>query len=128
MKLGVFTVLFANLPFERMLERVKSYGLDCIEVGTGGYPGNAHCDLDGLLADPARQRQYIRSIEGAGLSISALACQGNPLHPDKEIAEEHRELFRKTVLLAERLEVPIVNVMYCRAVLATSTGRACPTG
>jgi sugar phosphate isomerase/epimerase len=42
------------------------------------------------------------------LSISALSCHGNPLHPDKAVAQEYDELFKKTVLLAEKLEVPVV--------------------
>jgi len=35
MKLGVFTVLFANKPFEEMLDYVKAAGLDAVEIGTG---------------------------------------------------------------------------------------------
>ncbi len=49
MKLGVFTVLFGKLEFEEMLDKVKSLGLNYIEIGTGAYPGNAHCDVDGRL-------------------------------------------------------------------------------
>ncbi|RBN37521.1 xylose isomerase, partial [Priestia megaterium] len=38
MKLGVFTVLFADLSFEEMLDKVKAAGLHAVEIGTGGYP------------------------------------------------------------------------------------------
>ena len=109
MKLGVLTVLFAKLPFEEMLGKVKSYGLDCVEIGTGAYPGNAHCDTDALLADKKLADQYLKKIADAGLSISALSCHGNPLHPDKKIASEHHEAFKKTVLLAERLGIEVIN-------------------
>ena len=44
MKLGVFTVLFADRPFEVALDRIAEAGLDCVEIGTGNYPGDAHCD------------------------------------------------------------------------------------
>ena len=111
MKLGVFTVVFGNLGFEAMLEKVRETGLDCVEIGTGAYPGNAHCDAEALLADPARLAGYRRAIESAGLFISALACQGNPLHPNKSISAEHRRAFELTVRLAERLEVPVVNLL-----------------
>ena len=107
MNLGVFSVLFQELPFTAMLEKVQGMGLDCVEIGTGGYPGNHHCDLDGLLAARERIPDYRRQIESAGLFISALSCQGNPLHPNSEIANAHRCIFEKTVLLAERLEVPV---------------------
>ena len=53
MKLGVFTVLFSDLEFEPMLDRVAALGLDAIELGTGNYPGSAHCDPDVLLGDAA---------------------------------------------------------------------------
>jgi sugar phosphate isomerase/epimerase len=48
MKLGVFTVLFANKSFEEMLDHVKASELDAVEIGTGCYPDNAHCPLDEL--------------------------------------------------------------------------------
>lgn len=111
MYLGVFSVVFQALPFEAMLEKAHSMGLESIEVGTGGYPGSHHCDLDGLLAAPERTRAYRKQIESAGLFISALSCQGNPLHPNSQIASDHRAVFEKTVLLAERFEVPVVNLL-----------------
>ena len=111
MRLGVFSVIFQDLPFESMLEKVRSLGMDCVEIGTGGYPGNHHCDLDGLLAAPQRIAAYRSQIESAGLFISALSCPGNPLHPDTKIAEQSHAVFEKTVLLAERLEVPVINLL-----------------
>jgi sugar phosphate isomerase/epimerase len=111
MQLGVFSVLFQRLSFEAMLETVSRMGLDCVEIGTGGYPGNHHCDLDGLLAAPERIPAYRRQIQSAGLFISALSCQGNPLHPLATVAGEHHITFEKTVLLAERLEVPVINLL-----------------
>lgn len=108
MKLGVFTPLFGKLTFDEMLSKVRGYGLDCIELGTGNYPGNDHLDLDGLLNNSSRQKEYLSKIAAAGLSISALSCHGNPVHPNKGLAAQHHEVFRKTVLLAEQLEVPVV--------------------
>ncbi len=111
MRLGVFTVLFQKLPFTAMLEKVRSLGLDCVEIGTGGYPGNHHCDLDGMLAAPEKISEFRNEIQSAGLLISALSCQGNPLHPNAAIAALHHSTFEKTVLLAERLQVPVINLL-----------------
>ncbi|HKV41318.1 MAG TPA: sugar phosphate isomerase/epimerase [Blastocatellia bacterium] len=108
MRLGVFTPLFGNLGFEDMLEKVKEYGLDCIELGTGNYPGNDHLDLDGLLESASRRAEYLKKVSGAGLAISALSCHGNPVHPNTDLAKKHHDTFRKTVLLAEAMEVPVV--------------------
>jgi sugar phosphate isomerase/epimerase len=107
-KLGVFTVLFADLQFEAMLDRVASLGLDAVELGTGNYPGNAHCDPDALLGDSAKQRALLESVEQLGLTISALSCHGNPLHPDESFARDSHETWRKTARLAVELGVDVV--------------------
>jgi sugar phosphate isomerase/epimerase len=44
----------------------------------------------------------------AGLTISALSCHGNPLHPDPAVARDADALFRQTVRLAEKMQVPTV--------------------
>jgi len=109
MKLGVFTVLYQNLPFEEMLDKICEMGIEAIELGTGNYPGNSHCNPDELLENPEKIKDFRRAIESRGLMISALSCHGNPLHPNKKFAAQSHEVWRKTVLLAERLEVPVVN-------------------
>ncbi|SFJ53343.1 sugar phosphate isomerase/epimerase family protein [Thermoflavimicrobium dichotomicum] len=108
MKLGVFTVLFSQKPFEEMLDYVKASGVEAIELGTGGYPGNAHCNPAELLEDEAKRKAFKKAVEDRGLMISALSCHGNPLHPDKKIAKDYHDTFVQTVKLAELLEVPVV--------------------
>lgn len=109
LKLGVFTVLFSDRNFEDMLAYVSSKGIEAIELGTGGYPGDAHCKLDELLADEEKQQVFLQQIEDAGLIISALSCHANPLHPQKQIAGPADELLIKTMQLASKLNVPVVN-------------------
>ncbi len=108
MKLGVFTALFGGLTLDQVIEKVTAAGLEAIEIGTGAYPGAAHIDVDGLLASKAKAKAYRQKIADAGLTISALSCHGNPLHPDKAIARDHDEVFRKTVRLAESMGVETV--------------------
>jgi sugar phosphate isomerase/epimerase len=107
-KLGVFTVLFADLPFEQMLDRVVSLGIEAVELGTGNYPGNAHCDPDALLGDAKKQKALLDAVEERGLSISALSCHGNPLHPDAAFAQANHDTWRKTARLAVELGVDTV--------------------
>ncbi|MDN4595337.1 sugar phosphate isomerase/epimerase family protein [Polycladomyces subterraneus] len=109
MKLGVFTVLFSQMSLEEMLDYVKAAGLDAVEIGTGNYPGNAHCNPDELLEDKAKLRAFKKAISDRGLIISGLSCHGNPLTPEKAFAQQSHDTFVKTVLLAEKLEVPVVN-------------------
>ena len=110
MKLGVFTVLFADRPFEAALDHIAEAGLDCVEIGTGNYPGDAHCDAAALLADGGKLRAFREAVSSRGLEISALSCHGNPLHPQRAVADAAHEVFVRTVELAERLEVGVVNL------------------
>ncbi len=110
MKLGVFTVLFGREPLEAALDRAVEAGLDCVEIGTGNYPGDAHCRPAELLADGARLASFREAVASRGLEISALSCHGNPLHPRGEIARASHEVFLRTVELAERLGVDRINL------------------
>jgi sugar phosphate isomerase/epimerase len=109
MKLGVFAVLFAQKSLEEALDYIASKGLEAVEIGTGGYPGNAHCKPEELLADAGKLKAFKQAFESRGLMISALSCHGNPLHPQADIARPFHEDFMRTIELAERLEVPVVN-------------------
>jgi sugar phosphate isomerase/epimerase len=111
MKLGVFTVLFQNLSFEAMLDRVAAAGVEAVEISTGGYPGANHCPLDELLDSADRRQAYLDAVAARGLFISALGCQWEPLSPDHTLAAASDALFRKTVRLAQMLNVPSVNVL-----------------
>lgn len=108
MKLGVFTVLLSDRPLEEALDHIVELGLDAVEIGTGAYPGDAHCDPIALLGSAAKLREFRRAIESRGLLISALSCHGNPLHPKRPIARAHHECFERTVKLAKRLDVETV--------------------
>jgi sugar phosphate isomerase/epimerase len=109
MRLGVFTVLLRDLPFERMLDALADLGVQAVEIGTGNYPGSHHCDPDELLADRSAADAFRKAVESRGMLISALSQHGNPLHPQGDVASASHETWRKTVLLAERLEVSVVN-------------------
>lgn len=105
MKVGAFAVLLSNQPFEQALDQLKAAGLQAVEIGTGGYVGDAHAPAATLLADSGRLAAFKRALAERELTISALSCHGNPLHPRTELAAHHHQQFRDTVLLAERLGV-----------------------
>ncbi|SES15544.1 sugar phosphate isomerase/epimerase family protein [Salipaludibacillus aurantiacus] len=109
MKLGVFTVLFSKLSFEEMLDKVKASGLDAVEIGTGGYPGDAHCNVDELLESEETRQAYQKALDDRGIVISAFSCHGNPITPDQAFAKESDEILRKTIKLASLMNVPVVN-------------------
>jgi sugar phosphate isomerase/epimerase len=109
MKLGLFTPVLAKLNLKDMLAKVKALQkVQAIEIGTGGWPGKDHLDIDALLDNKARTTEYRRMIADAGLTISALSFHNNPLHPDGAVAKAADEIFRKTVRLAEQMHVKVV--------------------
>jgi sugar phosphate isomerase/epimerase len=105
MKLGVFAVLFGGKPFEETLDYIKELGLEAIEIGTGAYPGDAHCKPAELLKNDKKLKAFKEAIDRRGLTISALSCHGNPIHPSAKIAKAHDQVFRDTVELASKLGV-----------------------
>jgi len=114
MKIGVFAVLFSQMPLEKALDYIMDTGCQAIEIGTGGYPGNAHCPLDELVADAGKAKAWMKKITDRGLEISALSCHGNPIHPNAQLAKEHHDAFRKTIELASTLGIgTVINFSGC---------------
>ncbi len=107
MKVGLFTALFANLSFDEVIRRIKPLGIRTVELGTGNYPGDPHIKLD-WLSSAAKLKEFQQKLSDQGIAISALSCHGNPLHPNKRLAEAHAETSRRTILLAEKLGVGTV--------------------
>lgn len=109
MKLGVFALLFGDLPLERALEKVRSYGLSHVEIGAGAFMGKAHCDPASLLASEQKLAEFRAAFASRGLEISTLSCYGNPLHPDSAIGAVHTADLKDCVLLSAKLGVGMVN-------------------
>ncbi len=110
MKIGCFSVLFGDKSLEEAIKVIKMLcpGIEAIEIGTGNYPGNAHCDPKKLLNNTEAFEKFKSTIEGSGLELSALSCHGNPVHPNQEIAQKHTEIHENTIKLASKLGVETV--------------------
>ena len=108
MKLSVFAVLLGGKPFDEACAFLAKQGVQAVEIGTGGYPGNAHCDPKALLKDPAKRAEFEATVKRHGLEIAALSVHGNAVHPDPKVAKAFHEDFEDTVLLAEQLGVDTV--------------------
>jgi len=106
--IGVFDPVYKDLSLDAMLDRVSALGLEAMEIGTGGYPGTGHCPVDELLADAGKAKAWKKKFEDRGIHVATLSCHGNPVHPDEKHAARDRENFRKTILLAERLDVRVI--------------------
>jgi len=106
--IGVFDAAFPNLSTDEMLDKYSAWGVEAAEIGTGGYPNSVHCPVQELLDDPAKLQAWKKKFTDRKIQVATLSCHGNPVHPDPKIAERDQETFRRTVLLAERLEVSVI--------------------
>jgi sugar phosphate isomerase/epimerase len=110
MRIGLVTDSLAYLGFDDLLETASSLGIEALEFGCGNWSGAPHLKLDALLDDAAARRDFLARLDGLGLSISALNCSGNPLHPG-EAGRRHQAVTSATIRLAGLLGVERVVLM-----------------
>ena len=108
MKAGLFTVILGSMKLEKTLDYLAGLGVETVELGAGAYAGTAHCEVDALLASARRRKELLQQVTSRGLSISALNCAGNPIHPRRPQAAAHDVAFRKAMRLAPQLGVEVV--------------------
>ncbi len=103
MKVGVMMALFGNQSLKKALDNVTKLGIDTVEICTGAYPGDGHCKPDILLKNKKKLDAFNGLIDKYGVTISALSCHGNSLHPNPKIGKEHDRILRNTIRMAEKL-------------------------
>ncbi len=108
MKLGVMTVCLSSMSLDETCKYLKDLGVQELEIGCGGYPGTAHCDAIEYIKNPELIEKLKATVEKYELKIAAFCTHGNPVHPDKAIADKSNEEFEAAVLLAEKLGVETV--------------------
>lgn len=117
MQLGVLNAPWAaaGVPFEETLDIVGQAGAEAIEVGTGNFPPDAHCNPFRMNGSTAARKSFVEAITSRGMVLSGLSCHGNPLHPKKRIATAHHKVFVATVELAAKIrdetgrEIPVIG-------------------
>jgi len=108
MKLCVLTVPYQELSLEETLIKLSKQGVQAVELGVGGYPGNAHLNAESLLEDDEKAEDVLRLVKKYNIEIAALAVHGNPVHPNKERAKKDHDSFEAAVKLAKRLGVETI--------------------
>ncbi|MGI6467254.1 MAG: sugar phosphate isomerase/epimerase family protein [Sphaerochaetaceae bacterium] len=110
MQLSICTDSLGFLPYEKMLDKVKEYGVDYVEMTTGGWSPAPHIKIDELLSSEQKLKEFKSALEEREMGIAALNCSGNPLDPG-DLGTKHKEVTLKTFELANRLEVETVVMM-----------------
>lgn len=104
MELSICTDVYADLSYTEMLDKVKSLGVNAVEMTAGGWGAQKHCPTQKLLADDNAVKEYLAELEKRDMTIAALNCSCNPLWPS-ETGEKFSQSMYDCVLLAEKLGI-----------------------
>lgn len=110
MQLAICTDVFADLSYTDMLDKVKSLGIDAVEMTAGGWGAQKHCHTQELLADPKKLADFQAELTKRGMRISALNTSCNPLWPS-ETGRQYEKSMYACVDLAEKLGVKKIVAM-----------------
>jgi sugar phosphate isomerase/epimerase len=109
MKLGLIVNCFKDLPWEEVVERIKTFGLSAIEPNAGGHFPATHCNPELFLKDTEALKKFMDTYKSQGIEISGLAVHANPLHPDEKVAAAHTKDIVNAILLAEKMGVKVLT-------------------
>ena len=103
MQLGVMAAVLADMDLDAACRRCAALGLEAIELPVGGYPGAPFFDPQEVLASDRACDEIRALLVAHGLTLSALAVHGNPVHPDARAAERDHAAFEVAVRIARKL-------------------------
>ena len=108
MQLSVMSPVLSQMTLDEALGYLHSLGVDALELGAGGYPGKAHMDAEDYLAHPEKIEELKALLAKHEMKISAIACHGNPVHPNKAEAERYHREFVAAMKVAVALGVDTI--------------------
>jgi sugar phosphate isomerase/epimerase len=111
MKFGAYTACLHDKTLPEALKVLASMGLTSAEVNSGGFLDYPHIPMDSLLWSNGAVDDYLGLYEGTGVQLTALNCNGNPLHADAEVRAKHAEDIRRSIKVASKLGIGTVITM-----------------
>src|SRR5215204_3563526 len=120
MKLGAYTACLHDKPVAEALQTLRDLGLDSAEINSGGFLPPVHLPVDDIRASQDARDEYLGLFSSAGVTLTALNCNGNPLEPNPAVGPLHAKDVREAVGLGGLLGV--------RGVVTVSGVRGCDPG
>ena len=111
MKLGAYTACLHDKPLEEALQILRDLGLDSAEINSGGFLPAVHLPVDELRESEDARDEYLGLFDSHGITLTALNCNGNPLHADPEVRDKHANDLRESIPLAAALGVKRIVTM-----------------
>lgn len=111
MKLGAYTACLHDKPLTEALETIRGLGLNSAEINSGGFLPAVHLPIERVRASQDERDEYLGLFAAAGVTLTALNCNGNPLDPNPEVGPRHAQDVRDAIELAALLGVTRVVTM-----------------
>jgi sugar phosphate isomerase/epimerase len=111
MKLGAYTACLHDKPVAEALQLLRGLGLDSAEINSGGFLPAPHLPIEQVRASQDAREEYLGVFGSAGVTLTALNCNGNPLDPNPEVGPKHAQDVRDAIELAALLGVKRVVTM-----------------
>jgi sugar phosphate isomerase/epimerase len=111
MKLGAYTACLHDRPLTEALAVLRELGLDGAEINSGGFLPAPHLPIAAVRSSDDAREEYLGLFTTAGIELTALNCNGNPLHPDHEVRDKHGQDVLDAIELAALLGVRRVVTM-----------------
>ncbi|HZD70273.1 MAG TPA: sugar phosphate isomerase/epimerase [Actinomycetes bacterium] len=111
MKLGAYTACLHDKPITEALQILRGLGLDSAEINSGGFLPAPHLPIEQVCTSQDARDEYLGLFTSAGVTLTALNCNGNPLDPNPEVGPKHAQDVRDAIELAALLGVKRVVTM-----------------
>jgi sugar phosphate isomerase/epimerase len=109
MKLCAVSESLGHLSFPDAAKASADLGLAALEIGMGNWCAAPHANLQALLESKEERHKFLAVLEQNGLSLAALNCSGNQLHPVD--GERQSKIVYETVRAAELLGADTIVLM-----------------
>jgi len=111
MKLGAYTACLHDRSLDETLKILGELGLTSAEINAGGFIPAPHLPIDDILASAGAREDYLGRYQQAGITLTGLNVNGNPLNPDPDVGPKHAADLRRAIDVAAALGVRRVVTM-----------------
>jgi sugar phosphate isomerase/epimerase len=111
MKLGAYTACLHDRSIDDTLKILGEMGLTSAEINAGGFIPAPHLPIDDILASATARSEYLDKFAQAGITLTGLNVNGNPLNPDPKVGPAHAADLHRAIEVAALLGVKRVVTM-----------------
>ena len=111
MKLGAYTACLHDSSLPETLKILGELGLTGAEINAGGFVPAPHLPIEQLQHGGGAVEAYLKLFDQAGITLTGLNVNGNPLNPDPEVGPKHAADLKQAIELAALLLKLLFNFL-----------------